>query len=162
MKKLIASMLLIGLALCLTATAEPAPKVGSESPALQLTSLNGKLIKLESFRGEKKVILSFFASWSESCRQELEALREFQANNAGSLEVLAVSFDKKARDLKNYAAKADLPFPILLDKKLSSIDTFQILILPTTFCISREGMIEKIFVDYDDNVKKAIEEWLKS
>lgn len=155
-------MLLTGLALCIAAAAETAPKIGSESPGLQLTSLNGKLIRLEDFRGEKKVILVFFTSWSESCRGELETLREFHAENAVSVEVLAVSFDKKNKELKNYASKADFPFPILHDKKLSSIDAFQILILPTTFCINKDGIIEKIFVDYDDNVKNAVEEWLKS
>lgn len=108
----------------------------------------------------KKVILTFFTSWSKSCQAELDNLQAIYGANRSDLEILAVSFDKKTKDLKTFLAKTNLPFPVLQDKKLLSIDTYQILIIPTTFCINRNGVIEKVFVDYDDNVKKALEEWL--
>jgi peroxiredoxin len=49
----------------------------------------------------------------------------------------------------------------LIDKKLSSLNKYAILIIPTTFLINREGQIEKVLVDYDDNVKTAITDWLR-
>ena len=84
----------------------------------------------------------------------------YRADKTG-LEVVAVSFDKKSKELKNYLAEANLAFPVLQDKKLSAIDPYQIVIIPTTFCLDRDGTIKKVFVDYDDNIKKALEEWLK-
>jgi peroxiredoxin len=166
MKKLVISMLLTGLVICsptivgFAAAAETAPKVGSEAPALELSNLDGKAVSLQSYKENKKVILTFFASWSKSCQEELKALQALYTEKKNKLEILAVSFDKKTKDLKAYLSKADLSYPVLHDKKLSSIDAFQILIIPTTFCINREGVIEKIFVDYDDNVNKALEDWL--
>jgi peroxiredoxin len=162
MKKLLLAVLMAGLVLGLTAIAEPSPKVGSVAPELELPSISGQSVSLQSPRGEKKVILAFFTSWSKSCQAELDALADLYGKNRGALEVLAVSFDKKSKDLKNYLAKADLPFPVLVDKKLSTLDTFQILIIPTTFCINEDGVIEKVFVDFDDNVEKAVEAWLGS
>lgn len=159
-------MLLTGLVICsptivgFAAATETAPKVGLEAPALELSNLDGKAVSLQSYKENKKVILTFFASWSKSCQEELKTLRAVYAKNNDRLEILAVSFDKKAKDLKAYLSKTALPFPVLYDKKLSTIDAFQILIIPTTFCINREGVIEKIFVDYDDNVNKALEDWL--
>ena len=155
-------MLLTGLVCCSLVAAETAPKIGSAAPALELAALGGKTVRLQNYQGSKKVILTFFASWSKSCQAELKDLQVLYANNKVSLEVVAVSFDKKVKDLKNFVAKNNTSFPILHDKKLSSVDTFQILIIPTTFCLNRAGVIEKIFVDYDDNVKKALAEWLKS
>ncbi|OGB90767.1 hypothetical protein A2625_06965 [candidate division WOR-1 bacterium RIFCSPHIGHO2_01_FULL_53_15] len=161
MKKLIIGVLLAGLALCFAAAAEPAPKIGAEAPALELPSVGGQTFTLIEFKG-KKVILTFFASWSKTCQDELRALADIYSNRKPAFEILAVSFDKKSKDLKTYLAETDPPFPILVDKKLSTLDTFQILIIPTTFCVNGDGVIEKIFVDFDDNVKQAIEEWQKS
>jgi peroxiredoxin len=163
MRKLVISLLLTGLIIGHAFSAEgPAPKVGCEAPALELSSLDGKAINLQSYQGNKKVILVFFASWSKSCQEELKSLQElYTSEEKPGFEVLAVSFDKKTKELKNYLSKTDPPFPVLHDKKLSSIDAFQILIIPTTFCINREGVIEKIFVDYDENVGKSLSEWVK-
>lgn len=104
----------------------------------------------------------FFTSWSRACQDELAALRALDEKDQGKAGILAVSFDKKSKELKTYLAKAGLSFPVLYDKKLTAIDPFEILIIPTTFCLNRDGVIEKIFVDYDDNVKKAVAEWLGS
>ena len=151
-----------GLVFCLTATAEPAPLIGTVAPDLSLTAVNSHAVNLQGYLGSKKVILVFFTSWSKSCQGELDALNNFYRADKTGLEVVAVSFDKKAKELKNYLAQANLAFPVLQDKKLTSIDPYQIVIIPTTFCLNRDGTIAKIFVDYDDNVKKALEEWLKS
>lgn len=151
-----------GLVFCFTATAEPAPLIGSVAPDLSLPAANGRAVSLQDLRGAKKVILIFFTSWSKSCQEELRALNDLYQSNKSGLEIVAVSFDKKSKDLKNYLAKAGLPFPVLQDKKLSSIDTYQIVIIPTTFCLNADGVIEKVFVDYDDNITKALEAWLKS
>jgi peroxiredoxin len=162
MKKLVIALFLTGLLTGAVVAAEPAPKVGCPAPALELTTLNGQTIKLQDYQGKKNVVLTFFASWSKSCQEELKAWQELYGDNRSALEVLAVSFDKKSKDLKAFLAKTDPPFPVLYDKKLATIDNFQILIIPTTFCINRDGVIEKIFVDYDDNVQKAVAAWLKS
>ena len=161
MRKLFLAVLMAGLVFCFTATAEPAPLIGTVAPDLSLTAVSGRVVNLQDYRGSKKVILVFFTSWSKSCQGELEALNELYRSNKANLEVVAVSFDKKAKDLKSYLAQADLAFPVLQDKKLSAIDPFQIVIIPTTFCLDRDGTIKKVFVDYDDNIKKALEEWLK-
>lgn len=155
-------MLLAGLVFGLTAAAEPAPRVGSSAPALELPSLSGQTVSLQKLDTGKKTILTFFASWSKSCQAELNDLQALVAESKIKPAVLAVSFDKKTQDLKAFTAKNVYSFPILQDKKLLSIDAFQILILPTTFCLNGNGLIEKIFIDYDDNVKKAIEAWLGS
>ena len=150
-----------GLVLCAAATAEPAPLVGSAAPDLNLPVVSGRAVSLQDLRGSKKVILVFFTSWSKSSQEQLAALNELYRPDKSNLEVIAVSFDKKSKELKSYLTQAGLAFPVLQDKKLTSIDPYQIVIIPTTFCLDRDGTIKKIFVDYDDNIKKALEAWLK-
>jgi peroxiredoxin len=152
MKRLFISLLLPVL-LATLASAEIAPKVGCQAPALPLNAVQP---------AGKKVVLTFFTSWSKSCQAALQALDELAAAHPDTLQVLAVSFDKKSKELKSFVDRTAPSFPVLHDKKLSAIDSFQILIIPTTFCLNRDGVIEQIFVDYDDNVKQAIAAWLEN
>lgn len=161
MRKSLLAVSMVALLFSLTAGAEPGSLIGAPAPDLTLPSVNGRSHELRDLRGAKKMVLAFFTSWSRSGQVELAALNELYRSNKAKLEVIGVSFDKKPKELKNYLNAADLSFPVLQDKKLSSIDSYQIIVIPTTFCINEEGVIEKVFVDYDGNVQKALEEWLK-
>ncbi|MCU0641271.1 MAG: TlpA family protein disulfide reductase [Candidatus Margulisbacteria bacterium] len=160
MKRLLCGLCLTILCASLAA-AEVAPKVGCQAPELRLSTLAGKPLVLSEQFGSKRIILTFFTSWSRSCQAALQTLNDLAVTHPATLQVVAVSFDKKSKELKNYLDQAALAFPVLHDKKLTTIDSFQILIIPTTFCLNRDGVIEQVFVDYDDNVKQALLDWLE-
>jgi len=136
------------------------PSIGEPPPALTLPNLSGKSVELSNFSG-RPTVLTFFTSWSDTCKQELADLQVFYKGLAPSLEVVAISLDRKSKTLQEFLANNDYSFKFLIDKKLSSLNKYAILIIPTTFLINREGQVEKILVDYDDNVKTAINDWLK-
>lgn len=163
MKSLSIVFFLFAFALCASVNAEAViPQIGGAPPKLEMLSLDGQKVSLEKSIGKKKIILIFFSSWSKSCQEELNDLESFQKNDKVKLEIIAVSFDKKASELKNYIARSNFSFPIIHDKKLLNIDPFQILIIPTTFCLGIDGKIDRIFIDYDSNIKQALSDWLKS
>ncbi|MFA4906042.1 MAG: TlpA disulfide reductase family protein [Candidatus Margulisiibacteriota bacterium] len=136
------------------------PSIGEPPPALALPNLAGKPVEISDHSG-RPTILTFFTSWSDTCKQELSDLQSFYKGLAPSLEVVAISLDRKSKTLQEFLDKNEYSFKFLIDKKLSSLNKYAILIIPTTFLIDREGNIEKILVDYDDNVKTAIADWLK-
>ena len=157
MKKLVLYILLF---LSLTSTAlaaSQAPVVGTSPPELSLPNLDGKLVSLQESLNQKPVILFFFTSWSKSCQSELKDLQTLYNDR---VEIIGVALDKKSKELKTFVSDHGLTFPILVDKKLVSLDQFQVIIIPTTFCLNKNGKLDKIFVDYDDNVKKSIAAWL--
>jgi len=136
------------------------PTIGEPPPALTLPNLSGKVVELSNFSG-RPTILTFFTSWSDTCKRELSDLNVLYRGFSPTLEVVAISLDRKSKTLQEFLANNDYSFKFLIDKKLSSLNKYAILIIPTTFLINREGQIEKILVDYDDNVKTAIADWLK-
>jgi peroxiredoxin len=136
------------------------PSIGEPPPALTLPNLSGKVVELSNFSG-RPTILTFFTSWSDTCKRELSDLNVLYRGFSPTLEVVAISLDRKSKTLQEFLANNDYSFKFLIDKKLSSLNKYTILIIPTTFLINREGQIEKILVDYDDNVKTAIADWLK-
>ncbi|MFH1577170.1 MAG: TlpA disulfide reductase family protein [Candidatus Margulisiibacteriota bacterium] len=145
------------LLLCTAVFAKPALNVGSPPPGFSLPNLSGKNISLENHLGRDVVILSFFASWSKSCQQEICFLQELAKQyKQKNLQIIGISYDRKLDTLKKYVEKNDFELEILHDKKLQTLKDFRILIIPTLLVIEQSGDIRSIYVDFDENVKEAV------
>src|SRR5512135_2792210 len=67
------------------------PWRGGEAPALALRDPDGRLHRLEDYRG-KAVLVNFWAAWCEPCREEMPSMNRLRASLAGRpFEVLAVN-----------------------------------------------------------------------
>jgi len=139
-----------------------APASGSGLPALSLPNLQNKIVNIPDFYG-KPLILAFFASWSKSCADEVLFLDGIYGKyKSKGIKIVGISFDKKTESLENFITKNNVSFDLLIDKKLKSINKYAILIIPTTMLINKEGKIENTFVDFDDNTKKSIIDFVES
>ena len=154
-KKLILILFICGLAT--SVVANPILKVGAASPSFVLQNLEGGTISLTRYLSNQVIILSFFASWSKSCQQEILFLQELASKHKkDNLKIIAISYDRKIDELKEFVRNTNLSIEILHDKKLKTLKDFRILILPTLFIIDKSGNINSIFVDFDDNVQEAV------
>ncbi|MBU0574505.1 MAG: TlpA family protein disulfide reductase [Candidatus Margulisbacteria bacterium] len=151
MKKLI-FLLVFAVFFCCAVSANDGPAAGDISPDLTLKDLSGKPFILSDNFNKDTVILVFFASWSKSCQNELEYLSTIE-----NARVVAVAFDRNVDNLKEFIKEKEIKFTVLTDKKLISMNDFRLLIIPTTFVIDKNGKIKNIYVEFDDNVQKAIE-----
>ncbi|MFH1684081.1 MAG: TlpA disulfide reductase family protein [Candidatus Margulisiibacteriota bacterium] len=154
-----AILIFIVLMLGFSATAKPALTTGSAPPLFSLSNLEGKTVSLDKHLGKKAIILSFFASWSKSCQQEISFLQELAKNK--KIEVLGISYDRKLNDIQALAAENKLNFNILHDKKLTTLKDYRILIIPTLFVIDQSGNISSVYVDFDKNVEEAVSAEIK-
>src|SRR5438874_13387969 len=53
----------------------PGPAIGRTATAFDLQTLDGTSITLDSFRG-KPLVMNFFASWCDPCREEMPLINE--------------------------------------------------------------------------------------
>ncbi|MBI4061855.1 MAG: TlpA family protein disulfide reductase [Elusimicrobia bacterium] len=130
------------LALALAACGSPA---GSrQAPELVLPDLAGKTVNLSSFRG-RPVLVNFWATWCDTCREEMPALEKLFRRSDGRFAVIGVSLDENAALVPPFARKHGLTFPLLIaDRK--AVAGYAVRGLPTAYLIDAEGRISRRWV----------------
>jgi peroxiredoxin len=121
------------------------------APAFALKSLAGEPVSSADFRGKKKIVVSFWASWCGPCRLELPELQAFYEKyhpKNNSFEVLAVSSDEDPKAAAQFVREAKLTFPILWDADSKMSDAFGVEGIPVLFVIDENGKITLVQSGY--------------
>jgi peroxiredoxin len=122
------------------------------APDFSASTLDGRTVSLADFRGQKRVVVSFWASWCGPCRLEMPALIKFYRNNhsaSSDFEILAVSIDEDPKDAADFATAQKLNFPVVLDSKKKMANAFEVDGIPTMFIVEKDGKITYGRVGYD-------------
>lgn len=122
---------------------------GNLAPDFELQSVEGKSMKLSSFRG-KKVILNFWASWCPPCRLEMPEMEKFYTENQNkNIEILSVNLtkaEKSQSDVTKFMETDGITFPVLLDENGSTAQLYNISSIPASFVIDTHGVIQQTVV----------------
>jgi cytochrome c biogenesis protein CcmG/thiol:disulfide interchange protein DsbE len=112
------------------------------APALELERLDGKgKVSLASLRG-KAVVVNFWASWCEPCKEESPRLEEawLRDRDAGVVVVGVDAHDFKS-EATRFVERYGLTYPIAHDGPGGSLGRFGVAAFPETLFIDREGRI---------------------
>ena len=113
--------------------------IGLMAPPFTLKNLAGEKVDLNEYKG-RKIMINFWATWCPPCKEEMPAMEKFYKNHSEEIEILAINLDPQ-NDVKAFAEKNKLSFPILLDESGTTQQTYQIISIPTTFIIDENGVI---------------------
>jgi thiol-disulfide isomerase/thioredoxin len=130
-----ASALLALVAALPAAAAELQSWALPETPSLALPSLAGDTVDVSAACG-RVVLVHFFATWCEPCRDEIAALERL-AVRADAPNILAVSVGEVPARVKTFFGERPPSFPVLLDGDRRAMKGFSVLGLPTTFVLDR-------------------------
>jgi cytochrome c biogenesis protein CcmG, thiol:disulfide interchange protein DsbE len=136
------ALLAYGLASNKTSESPSSALVNRVAPTPLLPTLDGPgKSSLADYRG-KVVLLNYWASWCDPCRQEAPLLQRWQQRlqkKGGT--VLGVDVLDVAGDARAFVNKYKLTYPILRDGDGSSQTAYGILAYPESFVIGRNGRI---------------------
>jgi len=111
------------------------------TPPLELTDTTGAKHRLSDYRG-KVVLVNFWATWCEPCREELPGIERLRASLASKpFAVLAVQMGGSPRTGRDIVQTLGLRFPVLLDGDSSVTKAWDVSILPTSFLIAPDGSV---------------------
>jgi peroxiredoxin len=104
------------------------------TPAFTLPDTAGDNVALEAARG-RVVLVHFFATWCEPCREELPALNRLSARADGTVKVLAIAVADADRSVQRFLEHTPVNFPVLLDRDRAVAKAWQVVTLPTSFVL---------------------------
>jgi thiol-disulfide isomerase/thioredoxin len=116
------------------AAAELQPWTAGAQPTFSLPNTTAANVALETARGHV-VLVHFFATWCEPCREELPALNRLAARAGGNVEVLAIAVADADRSVQRFFETTPVDFPILLDRDRAVAKAWSVATLPTTFVL---------------------------
>ena len=134
---------LLGLLAYGVASESPEENVdGEAAPDFTLPTLDGGSERsLDDWRGQV-VVLNYWASWCEPCRDESPLLERWhQKISKRNATVLGVDVLDVTSDAQDFIDKYKLTYPQLRDKDGSTQDDLGIVAYPETFVIDRDGRI---------------------
>ncbi|MDI1443119.1 TlpA disulfide reductase family protein [Polyangium sp. 6x1] len=120
------------------------------APDFELPDLDGKPVKLSSFRG-KVVFLNFWTETCGPCKEEMPSLATLARVLHGrkDMVLLTVTIDEdrtKVRDLLRVLLDGDAPFPVLFDADSNVVGgKYGTKLFPETWVIDKNGIIRARF-----------------
>lgn len=146
---------------------------GDKAPAIRTADQNGKMINLEDHRGSRVILYFYPKDDTPGCTAEACNLRDnyYDLLDRG-FKIIGVSADDGESHQK-FAGKYHLPFPLIPDTDKKIIKAYGVWgkkhfmgreyegINRTTFVISPDGFIEKIFtkVNTKDHTDQILAEY---
>lgn len=119
------------------------------APPFSLPDTNQHPVNLTSYHG-KVVLLTFWATWCTSCREELPALDTLQRRFANQgFTVLSVCVEPSPAVVSGYLRQHPVSFPVLLDQRGEVADSYRLSGFPATFILGKDGTISQHHLGYD-------------
>ncbi|KAA5543877.1 redoxin domain-containing protein [Roseiconus nitratireducens] len=112
---------------------------------LEGTTIEGKSFQLSQLRG-RPVIVHYWATWCEPCKQDMKLLSRLQARyGRAGLQLVGVNVDARRADAEAYLQQNRLPWVQLFEEgglESSPLSkAFGVQTLPTMMLIDREGKV---------------------
>ena len=98
-------------------------------------------LSLASLRG-KAVVINFWASWCGPCRDEAPLLEAaWKRYRSRGLVVVGVDYDDFSGDARAFARRNGMTYPLVQDKKKTTVSHYDVTGVPETFFVDREGRL---------------------
>lgn len=111
------------------------------APDFVLPQLDGTPLRLSAYRG-KVVLLDFWATWCDPCREETPHFVDLQQQYADrGLEIIGVSMDDTSEPVRDFYRQFHVNYPVVMGDAKTGEAYGGVLGLPIAFLLDRDGRI---------------------
>ena len=116
------------------------PEVGQVAPDFQFTLADGTTKKLSDLKG-KKIIVNFWATWCDPCREEMPDLEKIRQEYGDKLVILAVNKVEKVERINGFSAEVPVGFTLIANPQGDITQRYGTRTVPNSFFINTDGTI---------------------
>ena len=129
-------------------------KLGDPFPDLGPFKLEGKLP--EALSG-KVVMVDFWASWCEPCKQSFPVMEDLQKRyREQGLVIIAVNVDENREDMESFLKKNPVTFTVVRDGTQKLVEKTGIATMPSSFLMDQAGKVRFVHSGYrGDETRKT-------
>ncbi len=119
------------------------PKSGHPAPGFAVPGLSGGQVTLAQYAGHPRVV-SFFASWCESCWNDMATLqRAYSRYHKEGLVILGIGVQDTVGSLRQIAIRLHVTFPVGYDENGNlAARPYELYSVPTTVFVDADGMVK--------------------
>jgi cytochrome c biogenesis protein CcmG/thiol:disulfide interchange protein DsbE len=121
------------------------PETGYRAPDFVLQTQDGQTVKLSEQLKEKPVVINFWASWCGPCRAEMPDLETVyqKYKDRVNFYVLNLTSQDDLAAAQAFLVKYGVNIPMLTDPDGTVQEMYNILSIPTTFAVKKDGIISE-------------------
>ncbi len=113
------------------------------APTVAGVDANEKPVALTSLQGQA-LLINFWASWCEPCREEMPSLSQLAQSHTGKLRVVAVNFKESAATAQRFKEATGLDLPVLRDPDGALARAWGIRVFPSTVLVDAKGRVHSV------------------
>jgi len=110
---------------------------GAAQPPFSLPAIEGGTVALGGQHGDA-LLVHFFATWCEPCRDELPALTRLSERGGSSVRVLTIAVAEPEARIRRFVQTLPIKLPVLLDRDRAVAKAWHVATLPTTFVLDAQ------------------------
>ena len=139
---------LTGIALAGSGSAAP-PRAAADPAAptfsLPVLGQSGQQVSLADYAG-KPLIVNFFASWCDPCKQETPLLARFYRAEHGKVALVGLDENDVLGSALSFAQANGVTYPVGWDPQLAAASAYGVDALPQTFFLNaRHRIVDRVF-----------------
>jgi len=137
-------------------------ELGTQGPAAQVETLDGKPADLSSYVGKKPVLMEFWATWCANCHELEPTMKAMHVKYGSRMEFVgvAVSVNQSPERVKAYVAKHQLPWSQVFDRKGNASGAYDAPATSYVVVLDKNGKVVYTGLggkqDLETAIKKAI------
>ena len=155
------AVMLAGLVICTMPMLAAAAEIGKTAPDFTLKSMAGPNLKLSEMTGNV-VLINFWASWCGPCREEMPLLNALHKKYEPlGFTVLGVNVEEDVNAAKGFLKNFPVDFPVLLDNTNQVSKLYQVIAMPTSVVVDRDGNMRYLHQGYKSGDEAKYQQMVK-
>jgi thiol-disulfide isomerase/thioredoxin len=136
--------------------------IGAPAPAFALREVSGGGEQSLAAHPDKVVVVDFWATWCQPCKQSFPAYQKLVQQHSGELVVVAISQDDDAKDIPAFVSETGATFPVVWDDGKAVARSYDPPTMPTAYVVDKSGIVRFVHVGYHAGDEAKLEEEVRS